>query len=119
MDESLHGIMLGLFHKYGSIARLRASAAAQSEAEARSDMLALATRFPGALRELDRVPELLLQERLSALHQVVERLVPPARWMLLQASYHGYMRAVLRVRRALRALGPAPYSRDAAVLGYV
>ncbi len=120
MDESLHGVMRGLLDKYGAIARLRASAGAQSEAEARSDMLALASRFPGALRELDRLPDALLEERLSALRGVVEHGAPPARWMLLQASYHGYMRAALRLRRALRERAGASLMRvDLAMLSYV
>jgi hypothetical protein len=38
--------------------------------------------------------------------------------MWLQASYHGYMRAALRLRRALRSRGTLEVPDDATALGY-
>lgn len=102
MDERQHRSLLALADKYRAMRGMRERARLCEAAEARIDMAALATRFPGALRELDELPPSLLLERLSAIEAALERQAPE-RWMLLQAGYHGFMRAALRIRTLLRS----------------
>jgi hypothetical protein len=101
-----HGnLVLGLIDKYRAIRELRDNVEAHAPNQARALMVALASRFPGALRELDELPHELIAARLSELEATLASRSIPQRWMLLQASYHGYMRAALRLRRQLR--GPS------------
>ena len=76
-------------------------------------MAALAHRFPGALRELDELPMDQIEARLHALERLNERMhaasphtaaalrsgASAPEWVRLQISYHGCMRAVLRIKR--------------------
>jgi hypothetical protein len=107
MDERQRSWLLGLAEKYEALRRLRAQVGAQEAVAARVQMAALAARFPGALRELDALPEPLIGERLREIEAALAQSAPPARWMILQASYHGHMRVALRLRRLLRAGGVA------------
>jgi hypothetical protein len=88
-----------LREKYLEIKRLRVLAQTGSEPDPRSDMAALAQRFPGALRELDALPMPEIERRLSLLDAVVDRSAQVPRWVQLQISYHGLMRAALRIKR--------------------
>lgn len=119
MDERQQRLLSGLVEKYRAISRLRARAACDTRAEAHAQMRELARRFPGALRELDCLSDAQISTRLAALEASLVRGAPE-RWMLLQASYHGYMRAALRLRRVLRA--SSSHARAAppelAALGY-
>lgn len=65
----------------------------------RAELRSLAREFPGSLRELDRLPLAMLHARLDALEAVLGRGAEPQAWMRLQVSYHGFMRATLRVKR--------------------
>jgi hypothetical protein len=94
-------LLLGLRAKYRIIRELRDAAAAESVAP-RAELAALARAFPGALRELDQLPMALVIARLAAIERVLADGSAPERWMLLQAGYHGFMRAVLRIRRLSR-----------------
>jgi hypothetical protein len=67
----------------------------------RAEMVALSAAFPGALRELDGLPWEELERRMLALRDVVEGRAQLEQWMQLQIAYHGFMRAVLRIRRQL------------------
>lgn len=69
----------------------------------RAELVALAAAFPGALRELDCLPLDELERRLLALRAVDRDNADIEQWMILQIAYHGFMRAVLRLRRLLRA----------------
>ena len=71
----------------------------------RAELGALARAFPGALRELDRVPLTVLEARHAALDRVITADTDPEPWMTLQCAYHGFMRAALRIRRLSRARG--------------
>ncbi|MCA9608383.1 MAG: hypothetical protein KC619_22395 [Myxococcales bacterium] len=67
-------------------------------------MRALAARFPGALRELDRLPMAEIERRIERL-EAGER---PA-WARTLVAYHAWMRVALRLKRAL------PRSTDSAL----
>jgi hypothetical protein len=85
--------------KYEKLCELRKRQ--QTDVAPRDEMVALAAAFPGALRELDCLPLEELEQRMVALRAVVEGRAQLERWMVLQSSYHGFMRAVLRIRRQL------------------
>lgn len=99
----MRAALTGLRDKYAKLIALRLAAAAGSDADPRSEMAELAARFPGALRELDRRPLQELHARLEALQAALCDAGPEPPWAELQAAYHGTMRAVLRLRPALRA----------------
>jgi hypothetical protein len=89
-------VLRGLLDKYERLLQLRTVPVAHPPlAELRS----LARQFPGSLRELDRLPLETIEARLHALARVVESGGEPESWMGLQVSYHGYMRATLRIKR--------------------
>jgi len=91
-------LLAALRRKYERLCDLRIRS---TDTAPRADMAALAREFPGALRELDRVPMHELERRLALLRSVGEGKSEPERWMALQIGYHGFMRAVLRVRSLL------------------
>jgi hypothetical protein len=82
---------------------LRALRLQTHEVAPRAELAALAARFPGALRELDRLPLDVIEARLGAIDAVVRGAAEPQSWMRLQVAYHGFMRAALRIRRLLAA----------------
>ena len=65
---------------------------------ARDSLRALATEFPGALRELDALPLEALCARRAALDDA-----PPAPWIAWIAAYHGLMRVTLALKRIMPA----------------
>jgi hypothetical protein len=89
-------VLYGLVNKYERMLRLRTE---PSEAPPTAELRSLARQFPGSLRELDRVPLEMLAARLRALEAVLSGKAPIEPWMQMQASYHGYMRATLRIKR--------------------
>lgn len=89
-------LLSGLVDKYTRLLRLRSVADALPP---RAELRSLARQFPGALRELDRLPLPLIEARLRELEQVLAEGREPALWMRLQVSYHGFMRATLRIKR--------------------
>jgi hypothetical protein len=93
-------VLHGLVDKYERLLRLRTE---PTEVAPRDELRSLARQFPGALRELDRLPLETIETRLAALRRVLADATEPETWMGLQASYHGYMRATLRVKRWSRA----------------
>jgi len=104
-DSSAHlpsPVLLRALHsKYQTLLELRVQAT--PEAIPRARFAALSHAFPGALRELDRAPLPALEARLAALANVLAGSADPEPWMRWQIDYHGFMRAALRLRRALRA----------------
>ncbi|MET0389776.1 MAG: hypothetical protein ABW321_27635 [Polyangiales bacterium] len=82
------------------------------EAVPRARFAALAAAFPGALRELDRVPLSLIEQRLSSIEAVLAGRARLQQWMRLQLAYHGFMRAVLRIRRSLLAAESHDHAAD-------
>jgi hypothetical protein len=102
MDPRQHRLLSALQLKYQTLIALRHDAATQQRAAPRAQLAALAAAFPGALRELDQLPMSCLEERLRALDSALGERAEPASWMWLQVDYHGFMRAVLRIRRQSR-----------------
>lgn len=88
--------------KYLEIKRLRDEAAAGLDVDPKREMAALARRFPGALRECDELPIDEIERRLAVLERAVAQVEPAPEWVALQISYHGWMRAVLRIKRLAR-----------------
>ena len=97
----------GLRDKYREIKRLREAEGCADDRATREHMAALAQRFPGALRELDRLPMPVIDERIMLLERSLERGEPLPSWAPLQISYHGLMRAALRIKRMFAGHGGA------------
>lgn len=84
-----------LLLKYAELRALRSAVGQLSKRHATPRLRELARRFPGALRELDRLPTSLLDARFRAL-QGGERTAP---WMLFQCTFHDALSELLRQRR--------------------
>jgi hypothetical protein len=95
-----------LARKYRTMAALRRVGAPDERAEDRAKLRALATEFPGALRELDTLPTDEIDRRVAALETTA---VEP--WMHWLCDFHTVMRAALEIKRAI----PAPEARSAAI----
>ena len=86
--------------KYEEMLALRRS---DDAASPRERLAALASRFPGALREIDRLPLDAIADRIDALARA-ERDPSHARpWMHATARFHALARGVLFVKRSLDA----------------
>ncbi len=94
--------MQRLVAKYEEILRLRRAGPTESAAQARPALRALAREFPGALRELDALPEAEIEARIAAL-QAVASGGAEAPWMRVLESYHRHFRGALELKRALAA----------------
>ncbi|NOU32699.1 MAG: hypothetical protein HOO96_32745 [Polyangiaceae bacterium] len=94
--------MQRLVAKYEEILRIRRAAPGETALEARPALRALALEFPGALRELDALPEGEIEARIAAL-QAVASGAPEAPWMRVLESYHRHFRGALGLKRALAA----------------
>jgi hypothetical protein len=92
-------LIRALCGKYEKLCDLRQRQ--QTDVAPRAELVALASAFPGALRELDCLPVEELERRAALLRAVLDDRAQVERWMVLQISYHGFMRAVLRIRRLL------------------
>ncbi|MBN8610967.1 MAG: hypothetical protein J0L92_10310 [Deltaproteobacteria bacterium] len=109
-SRRLHGRHAGavvsrLTHKYTEILTLRdAHARGEDPPDVRQRLRALAARFPGALRELDRLPREAIVEKLAQLARA-EGAASLAPWMIAIDRYHRWLRVGLRRRSAL---GPPP-----------
>lgn len=90
-----------LLDKYRALLALRTEPALAVEVP-KAELRAVAQRFPGALRELDRRPLSELHGRLAVLHAVLDGAAPCPSWVSVQLEYHGFMRAALRLRPVLR-----------------
>ncbi len=92
-----------LLAKYVEMRAMRIAHAAGEDADATARMRALAERFPGALREIDRLPLEVIEGRIARL----ERGERPD-WARTLIAYHGWMRVALRLKRAVpRDAAPA------------
>jgi hypothetical protein len=105
-------VLYGLVDKYERLLRLRTVPTAVPP---RDELRSLARQFPGALRELDRLPLERIEARLRAVQRVLAEAGEPEAWMQIQVSYHGYMRAALRVKRWARGW---PVEPAAALLAF-
>ncbi|MEZ4407601.1 MAG: hypothetical protein R3A52_14150 [Polyangiales bacterium] len=102
MKPPSHEALAALEEKYRRLVALREARAAGGEAAGRDELSALARRFPGALRELDTLPEEVLRARVEGLRaaRAGERHEPWVAWL---ADYHALMRATLSLKARLRA----------------
>ena len=90
----------GLRDKYAEMLRMRRDALAGDDThDPKQDMRALAKRHPGALREIDELPLEEIEARVGTLEEVVAGRAEPPEWAVYFLEYHGWMRAVLRVKR--------------------
>jgi hypothetical protein len=105
MNHPSQQLLSGLVDKYRRLLRLRTE---PTEHPPRLELRKLARDFPGSLRELDRLPLAVIEQRLAALEDVLARAAQPEAWMGLQVSYHGFMRATLRIKRWSRELPDDP-----------
>lgn len=96
--------LMALRDKYRELLRLRQEAMRCPEVDPRPALRKLSERFPGALREIDQLPLSSIQERLSVLDQVCDGGLEPPDWARYFVSYHGWMRASLRLKRICRGL---------------
>lgn len=92
--------MRDLLWKYHEIRALRAHDSDEHADDPKPRMRALATRFPGALRELDELPFELLETRIVEVEAALRGDMAPPRWARLMLEYHAWMRAALDLRRA-------------------
>jgi hypothetical protein len=103
-----------LLAKYETIAHWRAARDAGGGVAPREALRALATEFPGALRQLETLAWPTLRARIDALRQVLQEPSDPARvesWMRLDAALHNALR---RERNRNRRESPPPSSRSGA-----
>lgn len=104
MREASDEELARLADKYARMAELRrAHPRGGAEADPR-ELRALATEFPGALRELDRLPTNEIDRRARSL-RVAAAGGAREPWMSLVASYHAALRSALRSRA--RAADPS------------
>jgi hypothetical protein len=99
--------LAALARKYRALAALRARRddAAAGAPASRAELRALATEFPGCLRELDTLGRAELERRAAACDAAARGAGGMESWMDWIDAYHALMRAALRVRRGER---PAP-----------
>ena len=71
-------------------------------------MRALADRFPGALRELDRLPMETVEARILALRRALTGHGAPS-WAAAQSLYHRLFRACLRIKREASVVAAAEH----------
>lgn len=86
--------------KYEEMLRLRLQADAGVPGDPRRAMAALASEFPGALREIDDLPLDAIRERLRALREA-ESGGPIATWMTATYLFHALTRGALCAKRWL------------------
>jgi hypothetical protein len=120
MNYSNPALLAALCTKYRTLRALRSEAQPAVNGVLRARLATLAAAFPGALRELDQLPLDVIDARLSAIERVADSGAEPADWMRLQIAYHGFMRAVLRIRRLSRArsLPMSDADQELAALAY-
>jgi hypothetical protein len=87
--------------KYAEMLRMRLHDQAHPGGDPRREMVALAARFPGALRELDEAPLERIRERLEALSRCIATGDPPEPWMCATALFHRLTRGALAAKRWL------------------
>lgn len=90
-----------LLDKYRRMRAMREAHLRGEDHAAPARMRALAAEYPGALREIDRLPMRVIDERLRAL-EAARGGGPIPDWAPPLAAFHGWMRAMLRLKRAMR-----------------
>lgn len=83
--------------KYEAILRLRTT----PHATPRAAMIALAEKFPGALRELDEMPEIEVRRRIEELNDLEKSAASPPLWAVAIALFHRETRGALCAKKWL------------------
>jgi hypothetical protein len=98
-----------LLEKYIEMRELRRLDGEKKLADPKPRMRALATRFPGALREIDELPLETIHSRIRALEAWKMKEDAPEPWMIAMARFHAAMREVLAIKRVIgrKKLTPA------------
>ena len=89
--------LTALREKYEEMLRLRLE---PSGGDPRRSMAALASQFPGSLREIDELPLATIAARVTAL-RASERGVPAERWMEATYLFHSLTRGALCAKKWL------------------
>lgn len=73
------------------------------EPDPRSSMKKLAARYPGALREIDRLEMKTIRRRIAEIARAEHDATRVTPWMIAQARFHSLARGVLAAKRWLAA----------------
>jgi hypothetical protein len=92
-----------LHRKYSEMLAMRVAHAGGDEirSRVRANMVALATRFPGSLREIDRLELAEIRKRIARLEDVLAGFRDPEPWMQSMATFHAFTRGALCAKRWL------------------
>jgi hypothetical protein len=103
MDASTRDTLDQLRRKYGEMLsmRLASDSGADTKARARQRMAELASRFPGALREIDELELAVIRERIERLDAALRGERPVERWMEAVGLFHALARGALLAKRWL------------------
>jgi hypothetical protein len=94
--------LAALARKYEALAGLRARRDGAGAAATRAELRALASEFPGCLRELDTLGAQEIARRAAACAEAAGGKTPEP-WMAWIAAYHALMARALEIRSASRA----------------
>lgn len=100
-----------LVRKYQRLTALRARRDGEGAPATRDELRALASEFPGCLRELDTLGPAELGRRTAACAAVAAGAQGPEPWMAWIDGYHALMRQALQTRGA-RSRGEPPDAAD-------
>jgi hypothetical protein len=92
--------------KYAEILALRLAHAAGDPTDPRRRMAALASRFPGALRETDDLELDVIRARIERLGEVLRGEASPEPWMEAIAMFHALTRGALCAKKWLSRRDP-------------
>jgi hypothetical protein len=93
----------GLREKYVAMLgmRRRHEAGEEDAGEVKREMAELATRYPGALREMDDLPVEVIEQRIEGLAAAIEGRGEVEAWMRATARFHVLARGALCAKRWL------------------
>lgn len=94
-------VISALRDKYERMLTLREAHLRPDEPDPRAEMQALAAAFPGALRDLDRLPLVEIGHRIEALRVAEDEPARVEGWMIAEHTFHRYARGALAVKRWL------------------
>jgi hypothetical protein len=103
VDAPTRDTLEQLRRKYSEMLSMRLAhdSGADTEARARQRMAELASRFPGALREIDELELAVIRERIGRLEAALQGAAPVERWMQAVGLFHSLARGALRAKRWL------------------
>ena len=122
MNAATRDTLEQLRRKYGEMLSMRLAhdAGTETAARARERMAELASRFPGALREIDDLELSVIRDRITRLDATLRGEAEVERWMEAVGLFHALARGALRAKRWLagrKTVDPATlleYESDAA-----